>query len=193
MNKIELCEALNYVTALREKRSKMASIILADPKLVPILISIIKDDINPVSCKASWILEYVANKDLKPILIYINDFITILNSISLESSIRPAAKICELLVLNEFSEKNKICNPKLNNEHLNAITEAAFDWLIGEHKIAPKAYSITILLWLGFKIDWIHPELIPILKQNYEGGSAAYKARARQTLKILEKMSSNKD
>ena len=193
MNKLELCEALNYVTALREKRSKMASIIEADQKLIPILIDIIKDDINPVSCKASWILEYVANKDLQPILSHINTFVDALSFISLESSIRPAAKICELLVLNEFSNNKLSHNHKLTNAQLNTITEVAFDWLIGEHKVAPKAYSMTILLWLGYSISWIHPELMQILKQNYETGSAAYKARAKRTLKILEKRQPNEN
>ncbi|WP_116769316.1 adenylosuccinate lyase [Maribacter litoralis] len=193
MNKLELCEALNYVTALRKKRSKMASIIEADQKLIPILIDIIKDDINPVSCKASWILEYVANKDLQPILSHINTFVDALSSISLESSIRPAAKICELLVLNEFSNNKLSHNHKLTNAQLNTITEVAFDWLIGEHKVAPKAYSMTILLWLGNSISWIHPELMQILKQNYETGSSAYKARAKRTLKILEKRQPSKN
>ena len=45
---------------------------------------------------------------------------------------------------------------------------------------------MTTLLLLGKNIAWIHPELQLILKQNYESGSAAYKARARMTLKALE-------
>jgi hypothetical protein len=46
---------------------------------------------------------------------------------------------------------------------------------------------MTTLLLLGKDITWIHPELQVILKQNYDNGSAAYKARARMTLKALKK------
>ncbi|MGB3152866.1 MAG: adenylosuccinate lyase, partial [Maribacter sp.] len=64
---------------------------------------------------------------------------------------------------------------------------ACFDWLIGNHKVAAKAYSMTCLLFLGRKFDWIHPELKLVLEQNYASGSAAYKARARMTLAKINK------
>lgn len=187
MTKEELKEALNYVSASRENRSKMASKIEENLKLIPILIEIIKDDIEPISCKAAWVLEYVAKKDLQLIYTHIHPFLNSLKHISLESSIRPASKICQLLALNEFPKKSKTTLQTLSVSQLNMITESAFDWLIGEHKVAPKAYSMTTLLLIGKKIKWIHPELSQILKKNYESGSAAYKARARMTLKVLEK------
>ncbi|WP_036155023.1 hypothetical protein [Maribacter forsetii] len=190
MTKEELKEALNYVSASRENRSKMASKIEGDPKLIPILIEIIKDDIDPISCKAAWVLESLVKINLHYILIHITAFIDSLKYISLESSVRPASKICQLLVINEFSEKSIKSIQKLTKNHLNDITEAAFDWLIGDYKVAPKAYSMTTLLLIGRRIKWIHPELQQILEQNYESGSAAYKARARMTLKVLEKSSS---
>ncbi|MEP2278922.1 adenylosuccinate lyase [Maribacter sp.] len=187
MIKEELKEALNYVSASRENRSKMASKIEGNPKLIPILIEIIKYDTEPISCKAAWVLEYVAKKDLQLIYQHIDSFLSSLTHISLESSIRPASKICQLLALNEFPKKNRTSPQTLSVSQLNIITESAFDWLIGEHKVAPKAYSMTTLLLIGQKIKWIHPELGQILKQSYESGSAAYKARARMTLKVLEK------
>jgi len=187
MTKDEIYEALNYVNALREKRGKMATTIVKNPNLIPLLIAIMKDDVDPVSCKASWVLEFVAKEDLKLVSRYIDDFVDALKFVTLESSVRPASKICQLLVLNEFSKKPSKSINALSSKQQNAITEAAFDWLIGEHKVAPKAYSMTTLLLLGKRIKWIHPELRQILEQNYESGSAAYKARARMTLKVLEK------
>ncbi|TDT45539.1 hypothetical protein CLV90_2628 [Maribacter spongiicola] len=186
MTKEELYEALNYVNASRENRTKMASKIEGNPHLIPILIEIIKEDTDPISCKAGWVLESVAKINLHYILKHIDVFTESLKYISLESSVRPASKICQLLVLNEFSKKSVKSIQKLTTDHLNAITEVAFDWLIGEYKVAPKAYSMTTLLLIGKTINWIHPELQQILKKNYESGSAAYKARARMTLKVLE-------
>ncbi|WP_424000544.1 adenylosuccinate lyase [Maribacter sp. IgM3_T14_3] len=187
MTKEELYEALKYVSASRDNRNKMASKIEDNPYLVPILIEIIKEDIDPISCKAGWVLESVAKTNLHYILIDIDVFIDSLKYITLESSVRPASKICQLLVLDQFSKKSVKSIQKLTTNHLNTITEVAFDWLIGDYKVAPKAYSMTTLLLIGSTISWIHPELQQILNQNYESGSAAYKARARMTLKVLEK------
>lgn len=69
--------------------------------------------------------------------------------------------------------------------HLTQITTTCFDWLIGNQKVAAKAYSMTSLLMLGSKFDWIWPELRLILEQNYHNGSPAYQARARMTLAKL--------
>lgn len=188
MTKDELYVALNYINASREKRSKMVIKIEEQPHLTPFLIEIIQEDSDPISCKACWVLECITKKNLQPILNNIDEFILTLPILKLESSIRPASKICQLLVLDYYSRKSLKSKKILSNSHLNAISEAAFDWLIGEHKVAPKAYSMTTLLLLGREIAWIHPELQQILKQNYESGSAAYKARARMTLKSLEKI-----
>ncbi|APQ15864.1 adenylosuccinate lyase [Maribacter hydrothermalis] len=187
MTKDELSKALNYVNASRVDRTKMAKKIEAQPHLIPLLIEISTENNDPVSCKASWVLESIANQDLSYIYHYLDPFINSLSKLKLESSIRPASKICQLLIQHHFSKKLTSSNQILQKNHLNTISESAFDWLIGDHKVAPKAYSMTTLLLLGRKIEWIHSELQLILKQNYESGSAAYKARARKTLKILEK------
>ena len=186
MTKDQLCIELNYVNASREKRSIMAKKVEEQPHLIPILIDIIKDDVDPISCKASWVLEYVTKNDLLAILNHINLFLKTIPKLKLESSIRPAAKICELLVQDYYSKNIYHAKKFLTNKHLSAISEVSFDWLIENHKVATKAYSMTTLFLIGRNIDWIHSELHQILKQNYESGSAAYNARARMTLKSLE-------
>ena len=188
MTKAAFYEALDYVNASREKRSSMAQRVLENPQLIPLLIEVVKDNHEPISCKASWVLEYVAKKDLWPILNNIDEFISSLPVTQLESSIRPAAKICELLMKSYFSKKPNPSRMVLTDKHLNTIAESAFDWLIGDHKVAPKAYSMTTLLLLGHKINWIYPELQLVLTQHYAAESAAYKSRARMTLNQLEKI-----
>lgn len=42
------------------------------------------------------------------------------------------------------------------------------------------------LYLLGTKIDWIHPELLLILKQNFQTGSVANQARARKIIRQIE-------
>lgn len=101
-----------------------------------------------------------------------------------ESSIRPMAKICELLTLTHYKGAHSD-KSLLSPLHRERITAACFDWLISAEKVAPKAYSMQTLSLLGQDIEWVHPELKAVLEQGYASGSAGYKARARRILKIL--------
>ena len=69
--------------------------------------------------------------------------------------------------------------------NLEAIATACFDWLISEQKVAPQAYAMTSLYYLGQRFPWIHEELKQVLEQNYADGSAGYQARARKVLQKL--------
>ncbi len=53
----ELYITLDFIDHTREKRSKMAAIILEDPSLITPLLLIISRVNDPISCRASWILE----------------------------------------------------------------------------------------------------------------------------------------
>lgn len=182
----ELYAALDYVNHSREKRFKMAQLIIGSPHLFEPLLKIGFEANNHVSSKAFWVIEFAVKNELNYLFPNINYFIDNLGNLKLESSIRPAAKICELLILCYFSKEEHDCQFVLDDKHLEKITTACFDWLIGDHKVATKAYSMTSLLHLGNKFAWVHQELVLILEQNYAQGSAAYKARARHTLAKLK-------
>lgn len=191
MTKNELREALDNSHSSREKRMRMVAAMVEKPHLIPMLMELINEVSDPISSKAFRVLEYLALKNIHYVLYNIDDFIRIIPKLQLESSIRPASKISMLLIENRYSKKSPKSLKSLSDTHLNAITESAFDWLMGNHKVAPKAYSMSILLLLGRERAWIHPELQELLCQNYESGSPAYKARARITLKSLTKNKSN--
>lgn len=160
----------------------MAELILSNPTLMGPLVKIALTDDDPISSRACWVLEFTVKQNLSYIFNYLDEFTLGLGNVHLDSSVRPLAKICELLIKAYFSKKPNLSQTKLTDEHLERIATACFDWLIGNHKVAPKAYSMTSLLLLGRKFDWILPELKMVLEQNYADGSAAYKARARMTL-----------
>ena len=185
MTKDELYKSLNYVHHSREKRTEMALLVSKNPHLVVPLFEIANTDDGQISSRACWVLEFTARENLPYIIPHLNQFTNILPQLKRESSIRPMAKICELLMLAYFKTKEKNIQKALSNEHLEKITSACFDWLIGDYKVAAKAYSMTSLYMLGTKYDWIHSELKIILEQNYAEGSAAYKARARMALKKI--------
>lgn len=185
MTQQELYESLHYVDHTRDKRIEMAKMVLMNPNLIPPLLEIINLTKDPISCKACWILEAVVRKKLNVILPYLDTFTEIIGKVELDSAVRPVAKVCELLMERYFSKKVIYMQQQITEAHLEKVSTACFDWLIGEHKVAAKAYSMTSLYLLGTKYPWIHPELKLVLEQHYSNESAAYKARARMVLKKI--------
>lgn len=160
----------------------MSTLIVENPRLIEPLMGIGFNVDNPISNRACWVLEFTAKENLSLLLPYLDEITANLKKIHFDSSIRPMAKICEYLMKAYFSKTSNQTQNEVTEIHLERITAACFDWLIGNHKVAAQAYSMTCLLLLGKKFDWIHPELKILLEKNYQTGSAAYKARARMTL-----------
>ena len=185
MTKSELYTSLKFVNHSIEKRAEMASLITNNPQLIIPLLQISIDVNNPISSRACWVLEFTAKENLAFIFPHLDLFTENLSKVHLDSSVRPFAKICLYLISAYFSKTKVKSQTVLTNAHLEMITASCFDWLIGDHKVAAKAYSMTSLLLLGRKFKWINPELKMILEQNYAQSSAAFKARARMTLSKL--------
>lgn len=178
----EFQKKLNYVTGHRENRQKYANEVLDNPEIFPELIQLSFQVSNKNSSKAFWILEFVCYQKLEWLVDYLDFFCSNIKKLKDESSIRPAAKICQLLVLAHF-KKNEII---LSEKNLEEITESSFDWLINDIKVAPKAYSMRTLYLLGEHYDWIHPELKTIITKDFPNHSAAYKAVAKEVLKKIK-------
>ena len=183
----ELYQALNYVDASRKKRMEMTHLVMSDPHLISSLLDIVFTVDDPISSKACWVLEFTIKEKLSYLFNYLDQFTANIKHLHLDSSVRPIAKICELLIVSYFSEVKNETKKVLTSEHLERLATVCFDWLIGNHKVATKAYSMTSLFLLGQKFDWIHSELKLVLEQNYATGSAGYKARARKTLEKINK------
>jgi len=185
MVKTQLKKQLDYVDSTRKKRLEMARKIIQNPKLLPHLLELALTENDVTGSRAAWVLEFVVKE--APHLLYpqLDRFCDGLNEVIPDSSIRPLAKICEILLTSYYNSRSGKDCPPLTSQHKTAMTEACFDWLIGPGKVAPKAYSMQSLLLLGREIGWVHPQLKGILDQNYAQGSPAYQARARQLLKKL--------
>lgn len=180
----ELQTKLDYVNAYRENRLMAAQDVLENQYLFDELISICFSPLNKNNHKACWILEFVSYEELiwlQPHLDFICSNLKVLKD---ESSIRPIAKVVQLLVKSHYKKnENSIL---LSEENLQDCIEASFDWLINDVKVATKAYSIRTLYVLGNHYDWIHPELQIILNKDYADHSAAYKAVAKEVLKKID-------
>lgn len=162
----------------------MADQILVSPDLFLPLLELALEIHSDLGSRACWIIEFTFKK--KPEILYphLDLFTRGIGNLKKESSIRPMAKICELLILAHYKgeDNTKVHLSPLQRER---ITAACFDWLISAEKVAPKAYSMQTLALLGQEIEWILPELKAVLEQGYASGSAGYKARARRILKKL--------
>jgi hypothetical protein len=180
----ELQKNLDYVNAYRENRLKGAQTILENPDYFPELISICFDIHDKNTHKACWILEFVSYEKLEWLQPHLDFFCSNLKKLKDESSIRPIAKICQLLVIAHY--KKSETNISLSETQLQDIIETSFDWLITDTKVAAKAYSMRTLHILGKYYDWIHPELQIILTKDYANHTAAYKAVAREVLKKIK-------
>lgn len=185
MTKSELLQKLDYVDHTREKRGQMADLALKRPEMILLLLVVASENHSDISDRAIWVLEYAVKQNISLLLPQLELFTKNLHRVKREQGIRPLAKMCELLLLDYYSQKETESKKMLTSRQLERIASACFDWLIGPHKVAPKAHSMTCLYLLGRDFDWIHSELKMVIEQNFATGSAAYKARARR---ILTKM-----
>jgi len=180
-----LRERIKNCTAHRKSREEYQRYILANPSEFPGLVAFGFEVSDKDSHKACWILEFVAYKRLDWFVPQLDFICENLSRLDDESSIRPLAKICQLLVGAHFTVGSKIT---LSESQLQKITEASFDWLIGDFKVASKAYSMRTLFILGKHSNWILPELKDVLEKGFHEHTAAYKAAAREILKKLAKI-----
>lgn len=166
---------------------RMAGEIVEHPEWFATLLEIALQEGPPLGSRAAWVAEFVCKQDLAALFPNLEAFSRGLAGLSADSSIRVMAKICEMLAEAYYEPGARGLKPPLSQAQRERITSACFDWLIGPHEVAPKAYCMRSLYLLGQDAPWIREELRPILQQGYPQGSAAYRARARRILKLLEK------
>ena len=187
MTKDQLYKELNYVNHSREKRLFYANLVIDNPELIPPLLDILFTVDDKISCRAAWVFEFMCGEKLEAIIPYLDTFTENISKVHLDPAVRPVAKVCEYLIKDYYSKTNNKIKAHLTQTHKEKIVEACFDWMINDEKIAPKAYAMNSLFLLGNDIDWIHPELVIILKRDYQMQSSGFKARARHILKKIDK------
>ncbi|MEM5564404.1 adenylosuccinate lyase [Psychroserpens sp. AS72] len=183
----ELYEELNYVNHSREKRLYYANLVIDNPDLIPKLLDILFMVDDKISCRAAWVFEFMCGEKLETIILYLDQFTEQMHRVHLDPAVRPVAKVCEYLAKAYYGNYETLIKSALLPKHKEKIVEACFDWMINDEKVAPKAYSMSTLFLFGKDIDWIYPELKIILERDFQTQSAAFKARARQILKKINK------
>jgi hypothetical protein len=183
----QLKKRLEKVSALRKSRQKMAFEVLERPEWFEPLLEICQVENNPTGSRACWVLEFVCKEQLWELYPHLDRFTSGLLKVTPQSSIRPLAKICELLTEAYYKAPDSAYSPPLTTLHKERIAEACFGWLLGPGKVAPKAYSMQSLFLLGTEIHWIHDELAAVTGRFYSQESPAYQARTRQVMARIKK------
>ena len=189
MSVIFLTEQLNSIeNAKRENRQRVANIVLEDKSLFKDLISITFDVENETSIKAAWILEWLCtHHQLEFILPHLDTFTSQICNLQFDSAIRPCAKICEHLATAYNSKTENNVKKQLQQNHIEAILETGFYWLLTDQKIAVKAYTMNTLYLFGLEKDWVHPELKHLIETKIIHQSKGTKARGKHILNLIEK------
>ena len=174
---------LSQINHSKNNREHIANHLVAHPHEIQEYLDVIAAKTDKEYFKASWALEFVSRININVLLPYLSQILALANEETAHQAIRPFAKIIETLVLIDYSKDDTSYN--LSADFKNLMATQCFDWLITEQKVAAKAYSMTSLFQLGKDIAWIHPELKIYLEDNFNQGTAAFKARARHILKKL--------
>lgn len=177
----------NTVNAKRENRLKVAQLILENPETFEYLVELAFDTNNKNSIKAAWVFEFVCAQKLELLFPYLDYFSQNLSAVSYDSAIRPISKICNFLAISYSKGDTEPIKKYLTKTHIDKIIEVNFDWLIGKQKVAVKAYAMNTLFLFGKNYNWVHRELKLVLEQNIIKETAAYKARGKITLDLLNK------
>jgi len=190
MNKLQLITELqNMGPALLTNRMRVANNVMEYPDIFPQLLKIMFDVKNKLSIKAAWTVEIICGNSLETLTPNLDEFTNQLKNIEFGSAVRPASKICGFLA-NAYQSKNKnLIKEVLTQDQMERIIEAGFDWLISDHKVAVKAYSMEFLYIFGKNTDWVHNELKLILERNLAYESCGYIARGRKIIHWINKYS----
>ena len=182
---------LSMGPATIKNRKDAADEIIKDPELLPYLIQEIFDGQCKTYHKAAWILEIMLDIDLSWINDHLDIFTKGISSLKHESAIRPSAKICQWIARVYVKEEDLVLTNELKKVHIQRMIETCFDWLIGEHKVATKVYTMGTLFYLGQlegeNYKWIHNELHLIISNNLHSESPAYLAQGKKILRLLGK------
>ncbi|NMH29620.1 hypothetical protein G6047_16385 [Flavobacterium sp. SE-s28] len=181
---MNLVYEIEHSTAHRPIRDRIANSVLADEALFPQLFFCALDTKSDFHFKACWIMELVLNQKISLIEPYLDEFCQSLPYFENDSALRSISKICLFICERHFGKNQTVFASK---EQLQHISEACFDWLISDGKVAMKAYAMRALFLTGKDFDWIYPELGTILEKDFPHHSAAYKAAARELLKKLKR------
>ncbi len=178
---LELLKRIEKSSAHTQNRIENATFIFQNPELLKELIDFSFTISNKFHIRACYILEKIFEKQLELSFPYLDVICSHLKLLKNDSAIRCVSGFIQRLV-QDNSRKNY-----LTHHQIEQITEASFDWLIADYRVAVMHHSVNILVETGKKIDWIYPELKIILQKEVSFPSPGYKSIVKKVLKEINK------
>lgn len=127
---------------------------------------------------SAWIFEMYVMEDINRLSPYWQKFLDRMPTHTNESIRRPLSKICYTYL--------KTFENKISDQQKDAILNVAFDWLTEPAAVATQNFAMKSLYLLRNHQDWVHEQLVEVVKSQYPTGSPGYKSAARQIIKTLK-------
>lgn len=158
-------------------RNGLKKLVLDSPELLTDLIQITTDLSDENHYKAVWITEMIAETDTVLLAPFTQNLIPFFSKCKHQSAVRGTSRIAYFLAVS--------ATITLTENEEQQLIETCLDWLIGDAKVAPKAYAMYTLCHFAKKHDWIATELHNIIEKDFAAQSAGYKAAAKEVLKKI--------
>jgi len=189
MTKDTLLYQLNEKRLSKEEIIALVQQLLQFPQLtLPLLEEVFRQDQQAESFNASWVFDHLMRKDLTLLLPYTEKYVEGLPNLKTESCMRPMAHVMELLTIALFVNKQASFLKAIDSTQQEQMVTVAFDWLIGNYKVATKVFAMTSLFHLGTNFSWVRLELRSIIEQQMINGTAGLVNRGSKILEALKKL-----
>ena len=160
-------------------RNGIRDFVVENPEYLKDLVAFATDLTNKNQYKGVWIIEMLAETHTEMLLPFIDKICNVAAKYKHESAIRGISRTILFLTTSK-----KIT---LTEKQQEKFIETSLDRLIGDAKVAPKAFAMYTLCHYAKKHDWIKEELRNIIDKDFANQSAGYKAAAREVLRKISK------
>lgn len=176
---LTLYQRIEKSSAHTQNRIDNATFILQNLHLVKELITFSFLTNDKLHIRACCILEKVFELELELSFPFLDVICDALYKLKNDSAIRSISRFIMLLV-----QDNSI-KGYLTESQLEKITEASFDWLIQDYRVAVKHHAVYTLIETGKKSSWIYTELRTVLEKTIEFPSPGYRSIVKKFLKKI--------
>ena len=181
---VEFYNQIKNSSAHTQSRLDNAKYVIQNIDLLPELIEYSFNISDKQHIRATSILDKNFEINIELSMQYIDLIIDYLYKLKNDSAIRVISRI--LIAIVQFNTKKiKTNSGFLTDNQLEKISEACFDWFIGDYRVAVKHNSLLTLFEIGKKIDWIYPELRILLEKQVNFPSPAYKSIVKKILNLI--------
>ncbi|MES2409973.1 MAG: hypothetical protein V4535_00875 [Bacteroidota bacterium] len=166
-------------SASTNSRNDNRDFVIKNPEYLKDLVTFATDLTNKNHYKAVWIIEMLSETHTDRLLPFVDAICETISKYKHESAIRGMSRTAFFLSTTKTIS--------LTDYQQEKLIEICLDWLIGDAKVAPKAYAMHALCHYAKHQDWIKEELQNIINKDFAYQSAGYKAAAREVLLQLSK------